>query len=94
MSHNGSPPDRPRSWRRLIGSRRTQPQPPGPTDRDEDLSGIWAENENGQGLVQLNFRVPHDLRRRVRMLAARDNRSLADFLRLAIGLYEDKHGRT
>ena len=52
------------------------------------LSGAGVLN-----LVQLNFRVPGELRRRVRLLAARDDRSLVEVLSIAIKLYEDEFGR-
>ena len=46
----------------------------------------------GEPTVQLNLRVPPTLKRRVRVLAARDNISLSDVVVRAIALYEEKHG--
>lgn len=41
---------------------------------------------------QLNVRVPPSIKKRVRMLAARDDVSLSDLIIEAVKLYEDKHG--
>ena len=49
--------------------------------------------EETAALVQLNLRVGQALRRRVRMLAARDDLSHSELIDLAIALYEDTHGR-
>lgn len=46
----------------------------------------------GEPTVQLNLRVPPAIKRRVRVLAARDNISLSDVVVRAIALYEEKHG--
>ena len=42
--------------------------------------------------VQLNLRVPVAVKRRVRVLAARDNISLSEVIVRAIALYEERHG--
>ncbi len=42
--------------------------------------------------TQLNLRVPESIKRRVRVLAARDNLSLSDLVLKAIALYEERHG--
>ena len=51
-----------------------------------------AATETGP-LVQVSFRVSLDTRRRLKLLAARDDRRLTDVLVLALGLYEDRYGR-
>ena len=44
-------------------------------------------------MTQLNLRVPESAKRRVRLLAARDNLSLSEVVLKALDLYEDRHGR-
>jgi len=46
----------------------------------------------GDPTVQLNLRVPPDVKKRVRLLAARDGCSLSELVLHAIELYEEKHG--
>ena len=46
----------------------------------------------GDPTVQLNLRVPPDVKKRVRLLAARDGRSLSELVIRAVELYEEKHG--
>jgi hypothetical protein len=41
---------------------------------------------------QLNLRVPPPLKKRVRLLATRDDISLSELIIRAIALYEEKHG--
>ena len=46
----------------------------------------------GEPTVQLNLRVPPDVKKRVRLLAARDGHSLSALVLRALELYEEKHG--
>ena len=43
--------------------------------------------------TQLNLRVPQSTKRRVRVLAARDNISLSELMVRALALYEEHYGR-
>ncbi len=42
--------------------------------------------------AQLNLRVPVAVKRRVRVLATRDNISLSEVIVRAVALYEERHG--
>lgn len=44
-------------------------------------------------MTQLNLRVPTSAKRRVRVMAARDNISLSDLVLRALELYEERFGR-
>ena len=44
-------------------------------------------------LVQLNFKIPRSLKRRIKLLAARDSISLLTLLNRMLKLYEGEHGR-
>ena len=46
----------------------------------------------GDPTVQLNLRVPPDVKRRVRLVAARDGMSMSEVVLRALDLYEEKHG--
>ena len=46
----------------------------------------------GDPTVQLNLRVPPDVKKRVRLVAARDGLSLSEVVLRALELYEEKHG--
>lgn len=43
--------------------------------------------------AQLNLRVPASAKRRVKVLAARDNITASEVVLRALELYEEKHGR-
>ena len=47
---------------------------------------------NSEPSAQLNLRVPMSVKRRVRVLATRDNISLSEVVVRAIALYEERHG--
>lgn len=49
--------------------------------------------EKAEPSVQLNLRVPASTKKRVRILAARDNLTLSEVVMRAIDLYEDTHGK-
>lgn len=46
----------------------------------------------GDPTVQLNLRVPPEVKKRVRLMAARDGLSLSEVVLRALELYEEKHG--
>ena len=46
----------------------------------------------GDPTVQLNLRVPPEIKKRVRLVAARDGLSLSEVVLRALALYEEKHG--
>lgn len=43
--------------------------------------------------VQFNLRLPASVKKRIRLLAARDNVSMSDIVLRGVDLYEDKHGK-
>ena len=43
-------------------------------------------------MTQLNLRVPVSVKRKVRVLAARDSVSLSEVILRAVALYEERHG--
>lgn len=47
---------------------------------------------NPEPTAQLNLRVPVAVKRRVRVLATRDNISLSEVIVRAVALYEERHG--
>ena len=51
-----------------------------------------APRERSDRTEQLNLRVPPTLKKRVRLLATRDDVSLSEVVIRAIALYEEKHG--
>ena len=68
-----------------------------PPSDDETLGNLNAPvvgrgRPRGDPTVQLNLRVPPDVKKRVRLLAARDGHSLSDLVMRALELYEQKHG--
>ena len=80
-----------RKVRRLFGEFRRPP-----TD-DETLGNLRLPvgargRPKGDPTIQLNSRVPPEVKKRVRLLAARDGRSLSEIIIEAIDLYEEKHG--
>lgn len=52
-----------------------------------------APVEPTEPMVQVNVRVPASKKKRLRLLAARDGKGLADVLLEALDLYEERHGR-
>ncbi len=51
------------------------------------------DHKEAEVLVQLNFKIPRSLKRRIKLLAARDNISLLTLLNRMLTLYEGEHGR-
>ena len=57
-----------------------------------NVPAIGRGRPRGDPTVQLNLRVPPEMKKRVRLLAARDGHSLSELVMHAIALYEEKHG--
>lgn len=71
-------------------------QPPRPSEAPGNLKKEARKQvgrPRGEPTVQLNLRVPPEVKRRVRILATRDKLSLSDVVMRALDLYEAKHGK-
>jgi len=66
--------------RRWIG--KAQPNEPPAKNEAPDLGG--------EAVVQLNLKVPRDLRRRLKKLAADEDRSMVALLRDMLDMYENR----
>lgn len=71
----------------------------GPPPRPDGAGGNLAlpalsRNEKSDRTEQLNLRVPLKFKKRVRVLATRDDISLSELIIRAVTLYEEKHGAT
>jgi hypothetical protein len=51
-----------------------------------------GRKRKAEKMVQLNLRVPEEVKHRVRILAARDRREMSEIVIEAIKLYEARHG--
>lgn len=73
-------------------------RPPAETEVAGNIQGGDPALQRGgrprkaQKMVQLNLRVPEDVKDRVRILAARDRREMSQIVIEAIELYEAKYG--
>lgn len=67
------------------------PPPPEAAGTNLSLPAAFAREKTDR-TEQLNVRVPPSVKKRIRMLAARDDVSLSDVIIEAIALYENKHG--
>lgn len=47
----------------------------------------------GEPSVQFNLRLPASVKKRIRLLAARDGVSMSDIVLRGVDLYEEKHGK-
>ncbi|MFN0218241.1 MAG: hypothetical protein ACKVP4_05425 [Hyphomicrobium sp.] len=56
------------------------------------LRAQTGAKEKSDRTEQLNLRVPLSLKKRVRLLATRDDISLSEVIIRAVALYEEKHG--
>ena len=70
---------------------------PSRADVKNNLGNVSTKGRPGrkrkaENLAQLNLRVPEELKRRVRILAARDRREMSDIVIEAINLYEARYG--
>lgn len=78
------------AWLGASRSRREMAPGRAPEEGGAVTSPARAEAEV---LVQLNFKIPSSLKRRIKLLAARDSISLLTLLNRMLTLYEGKHGR-
>lgn len=71
-------------------------KPPRP---DESLGNlelpvpVVSEPKPSEPMVQINVRLPASVKKRVRLMAARDGIGISEVVLRAIDLYEEKHGR-
>lgn len=61
--------------------------------RNLQVLSAQAPAEPSEPMVQVNVRVPASKKKKLRLLAARDGKGLADVLLDALDLYEERHGR-
>ena len=54
---------------------------------------VPANRKKAEPSAQLNLRVPASAKRRVKVLAARDNITASEVVLRALELYEERHGR-
>jgi len=70
-------------------------RPPRPEDVVGNL-GLPAPRRDAatsrEPMVQVNVRLPVSVKKKVRLLAARDGVSISDLILEAIELYEERHG--
>lgn len=71
-------------------------KPPRPEETIGNLelrAPIVSEQKPSEPMVQINVRLPASVKKRVRLLAARDGVSISEVMLRAIDLYEQTHGR-
>ncbi|AGK57014.1 hypothetical protein HYPDE_26668 [Hyphomicrobium denitrificans 1NES1] len=61
--------------------------------RNLHVPATQAPAEPSEPMVQVNVRVPASKKKRLRLLAARDGKGLADVILEGLELYEERHGR-
>jgi len=78
-----------------LGKSKKIGEPPQPSEvtgnlaRPEQVRGYGAGDD---GLTQLNFKIPHGTKKRIKQLAVRDNITLLSMLDRMLELYEKEHG--
>jgi hypothetical protein len=78
-----------------LGKAKKVGHPPQPSEttgslgRPEQARGYGGE----EGLTQLNFKIPHSTKKRIKQLAVRDNITLLTMLDRMLQLYEKEHGK-
>lgn len=70
----------------------------GDPPKPNETAGVLAQPERpsprrGDELTQLNFKVPHSTKKRIKQLALRDNITLLTMLDGMLELYEREHGK-
>jgi hypothetical protein len=71
----------------------------GEPPKSDQTMGVIARPEraavgrDGDRLTQLNFKIPHSTKRRIKQLAVRDNITLLTMLDRMLELYEREHGK-
>lgn len=79
-----------------LGKAKKIGQPPRPNEttgaleRPEQMRGLSG---SGDGLTQLNFKIPHSTKKRIKQLAVRDNITLLVMLDRMLELYEKEYGK-
>jgi hypothetical protein len=78
-----------------LGKAKKIGQPPSPSDARDSLNRPEQARVSGgeDGLSQLNFKVPHSTKKRIKQLAVRDNITLLTMLDRMLELYEKEHGK-
>lgn len=57
------------------------------------LPPVVPKSEPTEPLVQVNVRVPASVKKKLRLMAARDGKGISDVVLEAIALYEERHGQ-
>ena len=78
--------------RRMFHNELGTPPPPEAAVGNLALRAPMSATEKSDRTEQLNLRVPLSLKKRVRLLATRDDISLSEVIIRAVALYEEKHG--
>lgn len=71
-------------------------KPPRPEETIGNLelpAPALGEPKPAEPMVQINVRLPASVKKRVRLMAARDGIGISEVILRAIDLYEEKHGR-
>ena len=78
-----------------LGKAKKIGQPPSPSDARDNLNRPEQPRVHGgeDGLTQLNFKIPHSTKKRIKQLAVRDNITLLTMLDRMLELYEKEHGK-
>lgn len=68
--------------------------PPSPAEALQNLQlPATQKKEPTEPLVQVNVRVPATVKKKLRLMAARDNKGISDVILDAIALYEERYGQ-
>jgi len=77
-----------------LGKAKKIGQPPQPSEARDTLSRPeTVRGHGGDGLVQLNFKISHGTKKRIKQLAVRDNITLLTMLDRMLELYEKEYGK-
>lgn len=78
-----------------LGKAKKVGHPPPPTETTGSLQRPEQARAHGDeaGLVQLNFKISHTTKKRIKQLAVRDNITLLTMLDRMLELYEREHGK-
>jgi hypothetical protein len=78
-----------------LGKAKKLGEPPGPNEARNTLSRQEAGGglAAGDDLTQLNFKIPHSTKKRIKALALRDNITLLVMLDRMLALYEREYGK-
>jgi hypothetical protein len=77
-----------------LGKAKKLAAPPQPSEAGDSLSRPEsARLSGGGGVTQLNFKVSHSTKKRIKQLAVRDNITLLVMLDRMLELYEREYGK-